>query len=169
VRLLALTAAHPERPFETATVGRRISGAPRGARVSSVRIPSLASESPTRRAVALEHLAVLIDIYDRGMREPLPLSAQASGAYAQAAAAGKNAWAAGCREWESDWNYPKEDKAPEHQLTLGGVKTFAELLDQPPGPDEAGDGWDGTETTRFGRYARRLWTGLLSVETLEHR
>jgi exodeoxyribonuclease V gamma subunit len=169
VRLLALTAAHPERPFEAATVGRAISGAPRGAQISTARIPALSSEAATRRAIALEHLVVLIDLYDRGMREPLPLAAQTSGAYAQAAAAGKNAEAAGRGAWESPWNYDKEDKDPEHQLALGGVKTFAELLDQPPGPDDAGDGWEEAETTRFGRYARRLWTGLLSVEALEHR
>jgi exodeoxyribonuclease V gamma subunit len=169
VRLLALTAAHPERPFEAATVGRAASGAPDDARVTIARVPLLGPEAATQRAVALEHLGVLLDLYDRGMREPLPLAALTSGAYAQAAAAGKNAEVAGRGAWESPWNYDKEDKDPEHQLTLGGVKTFAELLEQAPGPDEAGDGWEEAETTRFGRYARRLWTGLLSVETLEHR
>ena len=47
---------------------------------------------------------------------------------------------------------------------LGGVRTFAELLEQPPRADEQGDGWDPGERTRFGRYARRMWDGLLSCE-----
>ena len=52
---------------------------------------------------------------------------------------------------------------------LGGVRTFAELLEQPPRPDEQGDGWDPAERTRFGRYARRMWDGLLSCEELTDR
>ena len=52
---------------------------------------------------------------------------------------------------------------------LGGVRTFAELLEQPPHADEQGDGWDPAERTRFGRYARRMWDGLLSCERLTDR
>ena len=36
----------------------------------------------------------------------------------------------------------------------------------PPRPDEA---WDETETARFGRYARRLWGGLLACEVVVDR
>jgi exodeoxyribonuclease V gamma subunit len=169
VRTLALTAAHPERPFEAVAVGRAASGASKNARVTSARVPALGPDASTRRELALRHLATLVDLYDRGMREPLPLAVQASAAYAQAADAGKNAEAAGRRAWESDWNYPKEDRDLEHELVLGGVKSFAEMLERSPRPDEAGEGWDAGETTRFGRYARRLWAGLLSVETTEHR
>jgi exodeoxyribonuclease V gamma subunit len=169
VRLLALTAARPERPFEAVIVGRTIAGAPDHARVTNARVGSLGQDSAERQAAALRHLATLVDLYDRGMREPLPLACRASAAYAQAAAAGKNAQTAAAREWESAWNYPKEDVDLEHQLVFGGVRTFAQLLDQPPYPEEAGDGWDAAQTTRFGRYACRLWAGLLSAETLEHR
>jgi len=169
VRLLALSAARPEQPFEAVTVGRAMSGAGRSASVTLARIPALGADRATRREVALGHLAVLLDLYDRGMREPLPLAGLASGAYAQAAADGKSAEAAGRKAWESDWNYPKEDTELEHQLVLDGVRSFAEVLEAPPRPDEAGEGWDATEITRFGRYARRLWAGLLSIEKLEHR
>jgi exodeoxyribonuclease V gamma subunit len=169
VRLLALTAAHPERPFEAVVLGRAISGAPDHARVTNARIGSLGRDPAERRAAALGHLATLVDLYDRGMREPLPLACRASAAYAQAVAAGKNAEAAATREWESTWNYPKEDVDLEHQLAFGGARTLAQLLEQPPDPEEAGDGWDAAQPTRFGRYACRLWEGLLSVETLEHR
>ena len=163
VRLLALTAAHPERSFEAVTVGRARSGAHEDARVTIARIPDLAADAAHAR------LATLVDLYDRGMREPLPLACLTSAAYAEAAAAGENATAAARRAWESRWNYPREDAELEHQLVLGGVRTFDELVAQAPRADEAGDGWDAGETTRFGRLARRLWDGLLGREVLSER
>jgi hypothetical protein len=36
-------------------------------------------------------------------------------------------------------------------------------MDAPPREDER---WDLDETRRFGRWARRLWDGLLAVEEL---
>ena len=65
-----------------------------------------------------------MDLYDRGMREPLPLACMASAAYADAAASGRDADAAARKAWQSAWNYPKEDAELEHQLVLGGVRTF---------------------------------------------
>ena len=169
VRLLALTAAHPERPFEAAVLGRAIAGAPDHAHVTTARIRSLGEGSEERRAAALAHLSTLVDLYDRGMREPLPLACRASAAYAQAVAAGKDAAAAATREWESTWNYPKEDADLEHQLVFGGVRGFADLFERPPRPEEADGGWEAGQATRFGRYACRLWAGLLECESLEHR
>jgi exodeoxyribonuclease V gamma subunit len=163
VRLLALTAAHPERSFAAATVGQARSSAADGASVTIARIPPLATDA------ALAELATLVDLYDRGIREPLPLACMASAAYAHAAATGKDAEAAARKAWESAWNYPKEDAELEHQLVLGGIRTFDERTKEPPPPDETGDGWDETETTRFGRYARRLWHGLLAHEEIVDR
>ena len=51
----------------------------------------------------------------------------------------------------------------------GGILSFDELTAEPPRPDEQGDGWDDTETTRFGRYAVRLWNGLLQTEAVFER
>ena len=45
---------------------------------------------------------------------------------------------------------------------------FDDLLLAAPNADEAGAGWPADETTRFGRYARRLWDGLLAHEELEN-
>ena len=164
VRWLALTAAYPERPFEAAVLGRARQGA-RNAEVTIVRLPVLAPDAATRRELALEHLAALVDLYDRGMREPLPLACLSSAAYAK----GRKPETAGRKAWESEHNFDKEDKDLEHQLAFGGVRTFAGLLQESPRPDEAGDGWDASETTRFGRYARRLWTPLLAHEEVIDR
>jgi exodeoxyribonuclease V gamma subunit len=168
VRWLALTAAYPERAFAAATVGQARSGASDSARVTIARIPPLAPDA-ARKQLALADLATLVDLYDRGMREPLPLACMASAAYADAAARGKEAEAAGRKAWESGWNYPKEDAELEHQLVLGGVLSFDERAKEQPRPDEVGGEWDETETTRFGRYARRLWHGLLGREAVVDR
>jgi exodeoxyribonuclease V gamma subunit len=49
------------------------------------------------------------------------------------------------------------------------VVPFADLQVAPPGPGESGDGWAAGETSRFGRYARRLWGGLLAAEEVSDR
>ncbi|MGI8781993.1 MAG: exodeoxyribonuclease V subunit gamma [Solirubrobacteraceae bacterium] len=158
VRLLALTNAYPDRRYEAMTIGRARHGT--DARVTIARIASVPGAS------AREQLVTLVDLYDRGMREPPPLACMASAAYASA---GTNAAAAGREAWESGFAFDKEDREPEHQLVLGGVRTFAELNEEPPRPDERGDGWDEREVTRFGRYARRLWDGLLAHEEVTDR
>jgi exodeoxyribonuclease V gamma subunit len=169
VRWLALTAAHPQRPFAAATIGQARRGASDSATISIARIPPLAEEAADRQALASEQLATLVDLYDRGMREPLPLACMTSAAYAAAVFSGADADKAARNEWESGWNFPKEDAELEHQLVLGGVLSFDERLAEPPRADESGDGWDEHETTRFGRYSVRLWDGLLRTEAVFER
>jgi exodeoxyribonuclease V gamma subunit len=161
VRLLALTAAHPERPFRAVTVGRASSGQ---GDVTVVRIRPLAEDAAGRREAALAHLATLLDLFDRGMREPPPVACFTSAAYAEAARDGRDAIAAGRAAWESEWNRDKEDREPDHRLVFGGCPSFAELLDEPSRADEDGDGWAASDGARFGRWARRLWAGLLPLE-----
>ena len=139
VRFLALTAAHPDREFEAATVGRAVFGGPRGAAVTVVRLPRMEPD------VALEHLAALAELFDDGMCEPLPLACKTSAAYA---AGGKAA-----KEWESEWNFTREDQELEHQLVFGGILTFEELLG----------------STDFDRRARQLWDGPLGWEQVQFR
>jgi exodeoxyribonuclease V gamma subunit len=153
VRLLALTAAHPQRPFEAVTVGRGDEG------VAIARIPPVGDE-------ALDELAVLLDLYERGMREPPPLACKASAAYARAAWEGLNPVAAARGEWESAHTFPREDADPEHRLVLGGVVPFGDVFAAPARADERAPGWDPDETRRFGLWARRLWEGLLRREEL---
>jgi hypothetical protein len=49
---------------------------------------------------------------------------------------------------------------------LGGIRSLDAVLTAPPGDDECGAGWAEDETSRFGRYAHRLWDGLLQSEEL---
>jgi exodeoxyribonuclease V gamma subunit len=169
VRWLALTAAHPERPFAAVTVGQARRGASDSATITIARIPPLGDDPNTREDLARQQLATLIDLYDRGMREPLPLACMTSAAYAAATNAGADADKAARAAWESGWNFPKEDADLEHQLVLGEIRSFDDLTAEPPRDDECGDGWDDAETTRFGRYSVRLWDGLLQTEAVFER
>jgi exodeoxyribonuclease V gamma subunit len=141
VRLLAVRAAYPHRELEAMTVGRSPDGG-----VAVVRIGGLDA------ALALDHLVELVDLFDRGMREPAPLYCLTSAAYA----AGENAR----DRWESG-RFPAEDAEPEHELVLGGRPTFAALMEAPARADER---WDPDETRRFGQWARRLWDPVLRHE-----
>ncbi|HEY2006369.1 MAG TPA: hypothetical protein VGG87_07945, partial [Solirubrobacteraceae bacterium] len=165
VRLLALAASHPEREFSAATVGR---GSGRDdVRVS--RVEPLAASADERAAAARAQLEALIDLHDRGLREPLPLFTATSAAYAAAAVAGQDAVAAAEREWRTEWRFDREDREPEHQYVLGGIRTFTELMEISPRADEAGDGWAEDDPSRVGRLARRLWAGLLDREQVSAR
>jgi exodeoxyribonuclease V gamma subunit len=140
VRLLALSAGHPQRPFTAVTIGR-------GGLAHIRRV-----EDP------LAALAVVADLYDRGLREPLPLFCKTSAAYAANRA---DPVAAARREWLSEWNFPREDAEREHAIALGGVLALEDLLLLPPAPDEQ---WEPLEESRLGQLARRLWDPLLAVE-----
>ena len=163
VRFLALTAGDPGRRFEAATVGRVRFGGPRQAKVTIVRLPALDPET------ALRHLAVLVDLYDRGLREPLPLYCNTSAAWAAALAHGKDPEAPARKAWTSGYDFPGEDADLEHRLVLGGLRSFDEVLDTAPAKDEDGDGWAAGEPSRFGRYAVRLWDGVLAHEQPEDK
>jgi exodeoxyribonuclease V gamma subunit len=159
VKLLALSAARPGRRFSAVVVGRARQGAPEHAEVSTARIASPGE-------VAVSHLVGLIELYDRGMREPLPLACETSAAYAAAVAAGLDAEGVAARAWKSAFRYDKEDRLPEHRLAFGGQVEFAELMRPGPRDDER---WIAGEASRFGQYARRLWDPLLAHEELGDR
>jgi exodeoxyribonuclease V gamma subunit len=165
VRLLALSAVDPDQPFEAVTVGRARYGA-READVTVARIGPLGADAETRRDRALAELGALVDLRDRGLREPLPIPSLTAAAYAQAVAVGEDGDAAAGPEWTSRFGFDGEDVDPDHQRAFGGVLSLAELLDAPSRADEHGEGWDATERSRFGRYARRLWGDLLAAETV---
>jgi exodeoxyribonuclease V gamma subunit len=100
---------------------------------------------------------VLLDLHARGLREPLPIACASSAAYIR----GGEPLAR--KAWESEWNFPKEDAEPEHQLAFGGILTIEQLLALPP---RAGEDFEPDEPTRFGRLSKRLWGGVQSCEQM---
>jgi exodeoxyribonuclease V gamma subunit len=153
VRLLALTIAHPEHEWRAVTIGRG-----EGDAIAVVSIP------PLDRTDALDHVAALVELHDRALREPLPMTLKASAAYAQAQIRGDDGRRAACRRWEGNYNFAGEDQDAEHVLAFGGQRVFDDLVGEPPRDDERGPGWDVAEPSRFGRLAMRLWTPLLGIE-----
>ncbi len=162
LRLLALSFARPERPFAAVTIGRLRDAGPPGNHVSLARLRTLGDDASTRQLAAGRYLEALVELYRRGMCEPLPLYTNTSAAWAKADPTKRRALAE--KQWTSAYNYPREDADPEHRAVLGGKVPFSQLLEVPPRPDENGEGWDADEDSRFGRYARRLWSGLLDHE-----
>jgi exodeoxyribonuclease V gamma subunit len=162
VRFLALTAAHPDRVVEGVTIGKYRDGGWRHT-VSIASLSPLPGTPADRRAAALAELERLVDLLDRGLCEPLPLYCKTSAAWAESPPSRRDAACSKLWDPTSDFGVP-EAKEPEHQLVLGGVVPFADVQLVPPMAGESGDGWAAGETSRFGRYARRLWDGLLAVE-----
>ena len=163
VRWLALTLAQPDESFDAVTIGRYGGRA----RVATLTAPD--GDATSRRSFALERLTALIDLYERGMREPLPLYAKTSCAYAETVRRGYDGFGAAVKQWEtSKDSWDLEDRDPEHVLVRGGIVPFGPVFREPPRPDE----WDDTwlfEESRFAGYARRLWDPLLDIEKVGTR
>jgi exodeoxyribonuclease V gamma subunit len=168
VRFLALSAARPDLEVSAATVGRGRTS--RGRQLISVAtIDCLAPEAEARVAKASRYLDALVDLYDRGMREPLPIYCATSAAWAAARRAGGDPFDATREKWDGRHEFPGESAEPEHRLVLGGAVPFDRLLRARPEPDEGGPGWDDDEAERFGRLARRVWDGPLEHEQVAER
>ena len=80
---------------------------------------------------------MLVDLYDRGMREPAPLYCLTSAAYAAAARTGGDPVAAARAEWEGSHARPGEAEDADHQLVLGALD-FDDLLVPRPAARRAG-------------------------------
>jgi exodeoxyribonuclease V gamma subunit len=163
VQWLVLCAAYPDEPWSAVSVGR--------ARRKTHRVTCATLRAPDGTvdlgAFASAHLETLIDLYDRGMREPLPLYCDTSAAYAESVLSRrKDPGADAQRQWESD-RFHKEDRNAEHELVLSGIRTFDEIAAVEAGEEECAEGWALDEPSRFGRYALRLWSGLLACERVE--
>ena len=174
VRLLALTAADPERPLTAVTVGRATAGASgQNATITVAQLPVIGGGEASRderQTIALGHLDRLVELFDLGLTEPLPVFSETSAAYA---VGGRDPQARAAERWQQDWSrgvrVAGENEREEHVRVLGAVLPFAALLTDPPRDRETGEGWDETEPTRFGRYARRWWVDVLAHERLTSR
>jgi exodeoxyribonuclease V gamma subunit len=163
VRFLSLSAARPELDATVITVGRDPG---RNPAPLAATLGPLASSGPDRRQQAFQHLAVILDLYDRGMRTPLPVACNTSAAWAEARHVGKDmeeAFNRAIEKWDDD-RFPGEKSNPEHRYVWGPDYPLASLREERPAADEDGAGWPATETDRFGRLACRLWYPLLSHE-----
>lgn len=148
IPLLALTAHHQSGDFSAVCVGRMKRG-------SAVRVAGLGA--PLDDAVGI--LRDLVDIYDAGRREPLPLPIRTSYAWAAARHGGDDPVAEARYRWKSSDRFPGEDQAPAHVRAWGhGVPLDDLLRPARPGEERAG------EDTRLGAYAARLWLPMLRAE-----
>jgi len=147
--LLALSASDPDTSWTAHTLGRGRAGTAH----------AIAGPLDHR---AIEWLRQVVDLYDRGMREPLPLPVKTACAYAEALRSGStdDALFKARREWETDrfspHGIPGEDADIAHVQVFGAHAPF-DMLTGSPREDED---WN-TEPTRLGRLARRLWAPLL--------
>ncbi len=151
IPLLALCATRPTRGFSAGVVGRGAKGR-RGE-----------PDAPFGRAAwascpeAHDLLVELVEIYDTGMCEPLPLPLRTGFAWAEKrrspeAARRKSAeyaWASG--------RYPGEDADPEQVLVWGPGTPLERLLAMPPRPGEEREG----EGSRLGALAVRVWEPMM--------
>lgn len=145
--LLALVASDPSQPWQSALVtpktrkcnNKAMSGH------SLVRLELPEEPGSCRRGRAVAALSVVVDLYLRGRREPLPLFPKSSPLLAQ----DKNIRNA----WSSDWaGSPGEGDDPWVQLAFGEL-THRELLAIPCQPGDP----DGSGAGRAERYAKILW------------
>ena len=162
VRFLTLTADQPQAPVRAITVGKGQRPAP----VAVSRLEPVAASAEDRERWALAQLQALLDVYDLGMRFPLPLAGKTSAAWAegrreQLDQSGMLERAQ--RQWESG-QFPGEDAEPEHVYVFGRGFPLRSLMHAPPAPAETGLAWPAGEVTTFGGLARLLWDPLLHVE-----
>ena len=151
VDLLALSAAHPDRAWTAATYGWSKRYGKEGPAWSILHVEA---------ADALPRLRALVDVFDRGLCEPLPLFAKTSAAWAFAAHRGNDADSAAHNAWRGSDAYPGERSDPAHVRVHGRDAELDRLFGVPRDDED----WSG-EPTRFGRYARHVWEPLLAVET----
>jgi exodeoxyribonuclease V gamma subunit len=154
VGLVALAASHPETAWTAVTVGRGEPGRPK----QSVLGPLTGDR-------ARKILEQLVELYDQGLREPLPMAIKASAAYA---AARRNqgdvdeAVRMARRQWVSG-DFPGEDADAANELVWGRRADLDVLLTEEALLDPRAQ----PEPTRFGALAVRLWAPLLAAERID--
>ena len=155
VQLLALVAADPDRPWRAVTVGRG-GGRRAGAMRSTLRSPG--------EAAAGRILENLVRLREHALRAPLPLPAATAAAYARSRLAGDSAEQA-LGEAAAVWRSSYEHEDRYHVFAWGPQATVADLAGVPE-REEAAWSVDGTDATRLGVLALRVWKPLLAHEEM---
>jgi exodeoxyribonuclease V gamma subunit len=147
--LLLLAAARPSEEFTAVALGRK----------------GHCRFGPLDPAQAHASLCDLIELYELGLCEPLPIASKTSFEYAAArrkGAAPAEAVKAAMKGWDgSRWG--GECREPEHEHVYGKRPAFAVLLGAEPNPGDGRDRWPD-EPTRFGVLSRRWWDPMLEGE-----
>jgi exodeoxyribonuclease V gamma subunit len=154
LRLVALTAADPDRNWTAHTIGR-----PGNSRSRDDHAVSLLG--PLDDYTSREVLRRLVELRDRGLRAPLPLPLKASYSYARLRRTDATV-AEARRKAGFDWadgRFPGECSDPA-QARVWGKGADLPGLGEPPQPGEEFPG----ETTRFGALSLGLWSPLLTAE-----
>jgi exodeoxyribonuclease V gamma subunit len=151
VQLLALSASQPDPAWQAVTIGRSRRGPAR-----SVLLP------PADPAGVLR---VLVELHERGLREPLPLPLGASLAYADVRFMGDDEHHALDKAAKAFEPYEAEDR--DHRTVWGTGVVFADVLEDKPTDDDQPVGAADRERTRFGALSCRLWFPLLACESLD--
>ena len=158
LRVVALSAAHPETPWRAMTVGKH----KRGAR--ALEHGPIAGPPAQRATTARALLTEIVALRESGLCEPLPLPCKTAAAWADARRRRRPPEKSALRDWESNYLFDQEDRDPSHRLVWDGVLRLDQLLAFTPADAEAGPGWAEDEETRLGRLARRLWDPILDHE-----
>jgi exodeoxyribonuclease V gamma subunit len=149
VDLLALSAGLPDHSWTATTFGWHRSKTP---------MQALAGPLDHR---ALEHLRDLVDVYDRGRREPLPIPPRTAHAWADSVRARKDPYWPARREWETQDSSPvpgEQDDAP-HVRVFGRTAPFECLLEEPREDERWND-----QRNRMAQYAMRIWQPVFDDE-----
>ncbi len=162
---VALSAAHPELSPGAVTLGQAEGSSPDRPRLRAQALTAFGGGQQERQVRALGLLVQLVDLFDRGMREPLPLYCATSAAWAEAVRQGDNAQERARPRWSSPYDERGEAYDPEHLAVFGAGVDLEQLLAEAPVDGEAGPGWPA-ERTRLGRLAVRLWGPVLEHEKL---
>ena len=142
--MLALTAGHPDKPWGAATVGRGERGR-----------PQCATLTPIKPAIAASVLGQLVELYDKGLREPLPMPVKSAAEYAAHRVRGADVDDAEYRarmKWATG-TFPARTTTPPTPRSGAGARRSRRCWRRPR-PDET---WGG-EPHRFGELAVRLWS-----------
>ncbi|CCQ15744.1 Exodeoxyribonuclease V gamma subunit [Rhodococcus sp. AW25M09] len=150
VRLLAVAASEPGE-WNAVTIGR----------ASGMRPPRRSRLTAPRDPVA--SLRELVELRDRGLASPLPISTGTASAYAEKRFGGgsiEDGYDSATWAWRGDFGDGTDRSL---RYVHGPTLSFQALLDATSLPDETEP---SNETSRFGILARKLWDPLLAAENM---